>query len=46
MLKDKKLEEGHPYYLKDGIFWRYISENKHVFETTVMLLSLSRQLLK
>ena len=30
MLQDKNLQDGHPYYLKDGILKRCINGNKHI----------------
>ena len=41
MLQDKKLQDSHPYYMKDCMLKRYVSDNRQVFETTVIPFGLT-----
>ena len=43
MLQSNKLKDGHPCYDEDGIIKRYMSDNKQVFETSVMPLVLQEK---
>ena len=46
ILQGKELKDGHPYNMENGILKRYVSDNKQVFETVVILLSHTRQILE
>ena len=43
MLWDNKLQNGWPFYMKDGILRKYVSDNKQVFDTAVISLGLTRK---
>ena len=45
-LRDKKIQDGHRYFLKNNILMRYVTDNKQTFETAFMPISLNAHLLR
>ena len=45
MLKDEKLQNGNPYFLKEDVLMRYATDNNQTFETTALQSNLTGHIL-